>query len=1069
MTATNRDPRLLPRLPLRGEQRAIPVLRAVICCLVVLSCLHGAIAAPAGAGPEPLVVQRWEFNTPEAAAGWRAAQHLADLAVKDGVLHMTMTGPDAYLFAPPMDLPLDGCGIRVRLRSDRNGYTQVYWQEDGAGPFSEDRQQTRNTPDRPADDRDGFVSIQFSLGGPAERGRKLTALRIDPYNGNASGTVEIASVEILRLPPVILARLQMGESRVDIGESTTLRVRMRQPAGMATAQGWRPESPGLALSAVTIEPRPEPTELGTIRFEQAGVHQPRVTLRASADQPDWELDASVIVGRGARLPLKPGLRTDEQRVDLVPAAEGKGFSAARWQIRDAGGQWHQAGWLMPLAELSVQAADGGVFRRHVRMTLAERSDQGLRLHGTVEAAGEWHVILTLAEASREGFPLLRVSAELTGPQGGRLLDFTAPVLRADREAADADPLDRFAVFGGLEFLDPGWPSSSDRAVGDRFADRWQPHPFKVTLPVMAVESAGVTTALLWQPLDKWDEQAVMPAATFASPNFLDGQPNHLMCLSLPAIPQWREENEELARQPYLVQADQPLTLRCHLLAEAGSNVVQSARRWYEVYGCPPPPPAVHDDATTYDLIARNYGETMYWPAERGWRMHWYLDKSSRFVPFMGAELLAHAIETGDDGWVRRTGLEGRTIIDTQGTLAGRLSNGEAHARRQMAAMRPDGTWPYADTEKAREQTREFTGGKYDSLGEDGSTGLGTCVQAALPIIRYAALSGGRDYVEAATKALDAMTGFRVPRGAQVWEVHKDIPDIRAAALAVEAFHLGYQITGDRRYLDEASFWAWTGVPFVYSWHVPIEHLPGGVIASRDRDDWERGTLPLADAFQNPRRQVTPYATVPVLGPTFYVVNWFGVVVQWCGLEWAWKVIELDRDRPDPLLRYIADGVVLSGLQQTFDREPWVGLYPDVWNLESNQAVGAFISAMLPAACLHAQGRLPAWTQTWTRILPEARSAHRWHVSGWGTLLECASPASATTWSAGVVFPPGQPNELLIAGPARPRQVRVDGRPLEAHAVPQPGAAPGWSYDERYRAVIIRFEQPAPQATITLTW
>ena len=69
--------------------------------------------------------------------------------------------------------------------------------------------------------------------------------------------------------------------------------------------------------------------------------------------------------------------------------------------------------------------------------------------------------------------------------------------------------------------------------------------------------------------------------------------------------------------------------------------------------------------------------------------------------------------------------------------------------------------------------------------------------------------------EEMTRALEAMRRFRVPRGAQVWEVHQEIPDIRAAALAVEAYQKAYEITGDSRYLDDASYWAWTGVPFIY--------------------------------------------------------------------------------------------------------------------------------------------------------------------------------------------------------------------------------------------------------------
>ncbi len=338
---------------------------------------------------------------------------------------------------------------------------------------------------------------------------------------------------------------------------------------------------------------------------------------------------------------------------------------------------------------------------------------------------------------------------------------------------------------------------------------------------------------------------------------------------------------------------------------------------------------------------------------------------------------------------------------------------------------------------------------------------------ALPILRYALLTGKTEYIQVGTQALESMRQFRVPRGAQVWEVHKDIPDIRAAALAVEAYRLGYQITGDQRWLDEAAYWAWTGVPFLYSWQAPVDLKPGYLAASRDRNaqPGRIGLLPLTDAFENPRRQVTPFGSIPVLGPTFYVSNWFGVIVQWCGLEWAREVIELDRLRPDPLLRAIADGVVASGLQQTFDKPPWVGLYPDVWDTQTNIAQGAFICGLLPLQCLQGQGRLPAWTRPWTRILRDPNTDRTRHLSGWGREPDLDWPVAGNPLIVTTDFLPNEPNELVVANADPPRLIRVGETLLNQSNKP----GPGWRYDPMSRAVFVRFIQSEPKTVIRVEW
>ncbi len=1043
--------------------------------LAAIGFAEAAAGGPATepADEEPLV--RWDFDTDGDAEGWGAAHNIADLNVAGGLLHLRICAPDAFIIGPAIDVPLDGCVVRLRMRSTSTGATEVFWATDRDADFSGDRRASGHSvgcATRPSDPPDaGLETLELNIGRPADAGRRLTRLRVDPVNNARPGGVQIDFIEIIRPPGRLEAIFAFDRHRIDLGEETLPRVSLRRLSARvetSTVDIRMPRDTPTMSQSVTLTAGPVGLSGSPLRPDRPGVHVHSAQVACSEPNVRCDLETSLIVGDGDVLPLTPGLRTSCLALDFVPSAGGGTVGAARWQISPSAGTWRTAGWLLPLAEIAMQEADGGVrlFQPPMRVVLAGPGHVRLAAETGPDAA--WRVEVDLRVGGTPGLEAVEVRATLTGPPDGRLLTFSGPVLRAEPDRA-ADPLDRFGLFGGVEFLEPGWPSSDARAVGERFADRWAPHPFKVALPVMAVEAADLTCALMWSPSQAWNGRDTMPAAMFSSPNRLDGQPNHLMKLSVPAGPGWREENEALARRPYAMQAGMPVELQYLLYAEGRLPAALVARRWYELFSPPPPPPAPHDAAAVREIVAECYGRTIYWENEKGWRAHWYLGRESHPMPAVAAWLIGHAAETGCSEWVERTGLTGRALIDAAVGLQARLS-AEDHVRSLMAAMRPDGSWPFANTEAGRQSCREATEGRYQDLGEDGSTSLGTCVQALLPILRHARLTGDEACLSAGLRGLQATRRFRVPRGAQVWEVHQEIPDIRAAALAVEACLLGWTLTGDPQWLDDGWYWAWTGVPFVYAWRVPIEERPARLLATRDRDDWDRYAMPADEAWSHPV-QVTPYASIPVLGPTFYVINWLGVPVQWCGLEWAWHVIELEAHRPDPLLRYIADGVVRSGLQQMMDRPPWTGLYPDSWNLFTNTAQPALIHPRLIHRCLEAQGRLPRWDEPWTQVRCDALTGRRWHVSGWGRPVSLDDPTGTGPWNAVVEHIAGQPNELLLAGVHPPRRLRVEGQildPLGDDLRPGPGRE-GWSYDPIRRLLMARFRQQRRHAGIMVEW
>ncbi|MBC7320292.1 hypothetical protein H5T89_06575, partial [bacterium] len=217
-------------------------------------------------------------------------------------------------------------------------------------------------------------------------------------------------------------------------------------------------------------------------------------------------------------------------------------------------------------------------------------------------------------------------------------------------------------------------------------------------------------------------------------------------------------------------------------------------------------------------------------------------------------------------------------------------------------QRTDGSWGY--TSSMSMDSRK--------LGKEGETNIGLCATPASVILRYGRVSGDEKALESGLKALELMKQFKVPRGAQVWEVPVHTPDILASARAIDAYLEGYLITKDKEYLRYASYWAKTGLPFIYFW---------------SKSD----------------RPVMKYATIPVFGATFYNYSWFGYPVQWNGLVYAYELLRLAKyDKSFPWDR-IGTGILSSGMHQQITEGIYKGLYPDSWDLINNLPRGPYIN------------------------------------------------------------------------------------------------------------------------------
>ncbi len=248
----------------------------------------------------------------------------------------------------------------------------------------------------------------------------------------------------------------------------------------------------------------------------------------------------------------------------------------------------------------------------------------------------------------------------------------------------------------------------------------------------------------------------------------------------------------------------------------------------------------------------------------------------------------------------------------------------------------------------------------------------------MSILEAATLSADSNLIEAAIELLDKQTVLyanTVPRGAQTWEIPLHTPDILASGRLARAYVLGHIITGREDHIEQARYWAWTGVPFVY----------------------------LVNPTEGP---IGPYATIPVFGATNWKGSWFGRPVQWCGLVYASALHLLNQYDPDGPWLQIAKGITASGLQMTWPPEDpdRVGLLPDYIRLESQNRDGpainpgttqAHVSELFGAGTIYDIRRLPIYdcpvhAPCAIRDVTEDDTGASFTVDGWGA-TRCVGP------------------------------------------------------------------------------
>ncbi|MBN1342130.1 MAG: hypothetical protein JXQ73_05595 [Phycisphaerae bacterium] len=709
-----------------------------------------------------------------------------------------------------------------------------------------------------------------------------------------------------------------------------------------------------------------------------------------------------------------------------------------WRVNDL------ASRQFPLPFRQTRCDIAGVTARRVddKQQLAAVFDIRFRRQGE-EAMAPFSATLTCALDRSK--PIVDVTGELTTAQTIHLRRFCPVSLRV----ADGLPTkDRgMALFPGLEYLDHGEPSSSTRDAAPPINNRLMPDPLKVTVPMMMVSSQVGMVILMWDPNQKWNGIDYGPCAAFASPNLVHRQENHLMELFVPTFPDYMNENERLAGRSHEMKPGKPVTVSARIVLRPKGDAVDALKTYFALNPPPEPAPKQHDLQTLYDIGRHGFMKTC-----------WYQDKqkSSHCVgwapanaPQFGVLLWLDSILAQDEAARKasraRAELIWRNTIRDAGP-SGLTSPACCHIMREdapfytghiEAMLKPmlgsvvgtirganaDGVWGFQPPDDAQHR----------ALGPQGYASQGIVARGALELTRKARITGSTDALKAGLRALAYLDRFRVPHGAQGWECPIFEPDILGSAYAVGAFVDVYEMTGDKKYLDKAIYWAWTGMAFQYVWQAP------------DREQWMR------------------YASIPVFGTTFFTHSWLGNPVQWCGLVYAYFLQRLaPHDTSFPWKR-IAEGMTVSGewLQFGDERPELKGSYPDGLYKRLTDRCPAMINPEDIILNRYAvEGHDP---RVKTRYV-HGVDGKRIHISSSAKVGEPRVDGKKLT--ATLTFFEGEYSGTLLANCPTPAEVRAAGQTLEqVESIPE--APQGWRYLPESRSLIIRFKH-ATKDPITLT-
>ncbi|MDQ1255457.1 MAG: hypothetical protein QG656_48, partial [Candidatus Hydrogenedentes bacterium] len=743
------------------------------------------------------------------------------------------------------------------------------------------------------------------------------------------------------------------------------------------------------------------------------------------------------------------------RLGLVKDPSGAAYAIAEtWD----GSAWRRAGTLYPLAQVAFKDAQGVIEEPKFRVASISASSDAMsvKLEATGADGTVWPAVL-LIEPDVQA-PRIHITTRLWAPCDAQLVSFYGPAVLAGDRAYGANK--DFAIFPGVEYLEGAEESSSERDLVYPLSDRRVVLPYKIAAPVMAVQGQDTLIALLWDENQQWTPGMKHPAARFLAPKPDSGIEQVHMSLFAPSVGEFVKENTYGAYDtPFALKRGRDLKLDSWLVLDhaarhardgvvhgphKGGLVLQAMAQWFDVFGFPEPSPAPREWDAERALCRDAYANAVWSEDPPGWRhcAGWNAGLHvSQAVPQL-VDIRAGMPEAERADAERRIDKVIAKALETEGKhylwtnagchiMMGELPFYYGYVGESLANFRDfclasldgrkEGLWRWYP---ASEQ--------HAKLGDAGGHTLGQASYPCMQSLRAARMTGDQGLLEKSLDAMRQMEQYEVPRGAQMWECPLYQPDILAAAQAIRAYCEAYRITGDEAHLAQARYWAWTGLPFLYTWE--LEGYP-----------------------------TMRYNVISVIGSTFFTHSWIGLPVVWCGEVYAYALQELAQYDDSLDWNRIAEGINHSAMWQQYTEGPSKGCYPDSWNMAKNKPNPSDIN---PENILVNEFRLKGPS-------PEIRSA-RFQCEDHVVMLNSAADIvdikrdESGVIQFGLKGGAGFPVYTMLAPVPEPSVVEgVSGRAADSDALR--AAADGWLYDTALQGVILKHTMSESAVNCAVRW
>ncbi len=577
-----------------------------------------------------------------------------------------------------------------------------------------------------------------------------------------------------------------------------------------------------------------------------------------------------------------------------------------------GDEFELAATADPVCVVVYRARDGTTGTEKVSAASYEIDRRGadciLRLESEFHDADEVRWSLSIEFYMPDRGPRVTITGRLAASGLCDLLAFRCPFLRVSADAAG--PQRTAAIFPGLDWVVGRERSSSSDVAPPPFDRRHVPHPYKITVPVMALARGALVTGLTWDPLQMWDGERRessaprYPAAVFASPDFTQKADSHLMGLFLPSVPKFVDEGSLCAERPYQMTPGREIKLECNLFTLDSSNVLEAIGEYINLCGLIPPPPKPRSYKESIELDIETYLDRAWSPARSSWAHSSTAEQKWTFY----SELVALALWRGslfakakelkqrmrdcvEEAVAAHGAASGLSLAYFRGGFSTELGLWKGRLDKLIRRQQRDGGWPAEDAAVGRKRERSLPG---------------VTAEHAAMLLKSALLTGDRGHRDAGIKAVRFLDRVSRPSGLRVWDVHQNAPDLLAAAQLLAAYLDAYLISGNPARLERAVYWAWAGLPFVWLW-------------------------------QAHNREVMRYASVPFFAVTLMDKKpWFGVAAQWNGLVYARELFRIARYDRSMRWHRIGRAITQCGMQlQKTDngaRSELAGFYPDAYNV-----------------------------------------------------------------------------------------------------------------------------------------